>query len=88
MVPNSEPFFADCLLILYVVQEYFHLIGIYNSRKYDVNPQHNTRGIGPLVGSIDINTWPCCSVRETFLNSIGHSVLFENIFHRTEIISV
>ena len=29
------------------------------------------------------------SVRETFFNSIGHSVLnLENIFHRTEIISV
>ena len=25
-------------------------MGIFNSPKYDVNPQPNTRGIGPLVG--------------------------------------
>ena len=26
------------------------VIGIFESPKYDVNPQPNTRGIGPLVG--------------------------------------
>ena len=28
----------------------FDFIGMFGSPKYDVNPQPNTRGIGPLVG--------------------------------------
>ena len=30
-------------------------IGIFNSRNYDVNPEPNTLGIGPLVGRTSVN---------------------------------
>ena len=56
----------------------FLLIGIFESPKYDVNPQPNTRGIGPLVGRTSGNRLSVMHVFAVILSII--SPLFVNIF--------
>ena len=47
-------------------------IGIFNSPNYDVNPQPNTRGIGPLVGRTSGNRHSIMHVLAVILSKTCH----------------
>ena len=54
-IARSEDINKDDTSILNLLKKTFSFrkhfgIGIFNSPNYDVNPQPNTQGIGPLVG--------------------------------------
>ena len=49
-----------------------HTIGIFNSPKYDINPQPNTRGNGPLVGRTSGNCRSVTHVLGVILSKTCH----------------
>ena len=60
---------------------YPRLIGIFESPKCDVNPQPNTRGIGPLVGRTSGNRHSVMHVLvEIFIITYNFSFIYQYIF--------
>ena len=61
----------------------FFIIGMFESPKCDVNPQPNTRGIGPLVGRTIGNRRSVMRVLAVFLSITYHfSFIRPHIFIR------
>ena len=55
-------------------------IGMFESPKCDVNPQPNTRGIGPLVGRTSGNCRSVMHVLAVIFSITYHLSFFVNIF--------
>ena len=59
------------------------IIGIFNSSNYDVNPQPNTRGIGPLVGRTSGNRRSVMHVLAVLLSKTCHLFfIYQYVFIR------